>query len=102
MNKQLFYAYGIIFILLLNFIASIADDLLFSLLRFFNLTGNTYIKAYLLLISIILVIVSGLLSFSCKGQQIMDRSVLLRILIAGIIGVIGSIWLVMVFTAHNL
>jgi hypothetical protein len=98
-KNHLFYIYGASWIILLIFIGHASDDLLLSLLRFFKLMGIPYIRTYILLLSIILLIASVLLIISNKPQRI-DKKLMLRLLIGSVFGAIGSVWLLMVFMSH--
>ena len=102
MKNDLIYAYGIGWIMLLGYIGKSADESLLSLIRFFNLGGVSYIRTYILAISIILLIISFLLVIGINPLQQLDKKIVLRILVASVFGGHGGVWLLMVFLSHEL
>lgn len=101
MKKYSLYAYGVALIVLLILIGRVADDLLLTFLQFYDLIGAPYIRTYLLLISIILLISSYLLIATIKSPCI-DKKFVLRILIGIVVGAFGSVWMMMVFMSPDL
>ena len=99
--KNVKYIYGGCLIILLISIGRIADDLLLSFLQYFSLMGASFIRTYLFLISILMLLISYWLITGSKSRSL-DKNLLLRVLIGAVIGGFGSVWLMMVFLSDGL
>ena len=101
MKKNLFYLYGGIWMVFLVFIGSVADNMLFALIKFFDLSGVNELRVYLLATSLLMLILSLFMIASTRSKKV-DGAIMLRILFASVIGGIGSAWLLIVFLRREL
>ena len=85
----------------LVFIGNVADNMLFALIGYFDLNRVNDLRVYLLVTALLMLIVSFFMIASTKFKKV-DSAILLRILVASVVGSIGSVWLLMVFLRPEL